>query len=1036
MAAVVAKPAAPATKMKKPPPPLVQTNINGGRPSAPSASPSTVPKALPGQSATPTTATSNSATTTTANGTGPARPNRRLQRLTTRNNASEGTSADKKSSKKFPEPYVPKESHILRKYKGCAPSLIVHLHPTHFRFDQQDGSFSYHSEMRIFIEHLQKGTIPHDMVEEFRKSEVKYYEGWLIVRVVDHKSAAKEVAANGAAADDEKLFSIHNYNQYITPSPYAPYPPKEQPVARSPPMKHEQKDSVSSQDPNNLSSTDTIDVAPKSTKPQPKIYHVALRPTILSKHMDLVIDAMAPDPKSINRKQSQANVNSRASGSGAPQTPISGMPQTPSTEKGPPLKKQKLKIDPKDILDYEARVVNATAPPLYLDPVESLEEVDSLISMLKDPYHDARPPSPKSRKRTVAELAAEDAHAKEQERFMLIMDERTANAANAANAGNVDGQAAAGLFQPRFEKFNALDGIKRDIAERKQREKERQLQEDENRRGQQQEKLQEEEKKRIMMQRAQEARMLRARQQEMQAYAAQQQQQQQQGQQQPQVPNPGQVAQRPPSQQMNGIPPNIQNQMMAAAAQQRGSPIIRQGTPHAASSPVVTSAAQGAQPMAVSTSQQGHGSPARPGSAVQHAHPTSAMTRVPSNQGQPSRNGTPQLTHGTPAARNATPILRQGTPSQHMTQASPHGSMAAPTPQMMQAAMMQGQMVNGGSQPMNPQQVAQMQRRHHAMQQQAAMSQAGLVNGTPQMAQAQMAHLQAQHHAQVDRQAAIQRQQAQQAQQQREQQQQAMQQGTPQSQHMSPAPQTTKAYNASLAESMKAQMQNLQQGQVNASPAQNHMTPQQQAAQAQMAHVQQQQQQQRMMAAQAQGQMMAAGMQQQQQQQQQQRPSGLGPYLQQVYNSTLQAYQARFMTQAAAKYQGNTNMLQPNEIHQISLQARQAAVAAVRKQQAAQAQAAQAAQAGQNPAQQNAMNMNAMQMQQAQLARQQAAQQAGAMQNGMGGMNMNPNMAQAIQQQNAQQMQQLQMQHAQAQMIAAQQHQQQQQQGMQFPQQR
>lgn len=853
------------------------------------------------------------------------------------------------------------------------------------------------------------------MVEEFRKSDVRYYEGWLIVRVVDHKSAAKEVAANGAAADDEKLFSIHNYNQYITPSPYAPYPSKEQPVARSPPMKHEQKDSVSSQDPSALNSTDTIDVAPKSTKPQPKIYHVALRPTILSKHMDLVIDAMTPDPKSINRKQSQANVNSRAPGSGAPQTPISGMPATPSIEKGPPLKKQKLKIDPKDMLEYEARVVNATAPPLYLEPVESLQEVDSLISMLKDPYHDARPPSPKSRKRTVAELAAEDAHAKEQERFMLIMDERTADA---ANAGNVDGQAAAGLFQPRFEKFNALDGIKREIAERKQREKERQLQEDENRRGQQ-ERLQEEEKKRIMMQRAQEARMLRARQQEMQAYAAQQ--QQQQGQQQPQVPNPGQVAQRPQSQQVNGIPPNIQNQMMAAA-QQRGSPIIRQGTPHAASSPVVTSAAQGGQPMAVSTSQQGHGSPGRPGSAVQHAHPTAAMARVPSNQGQPSRNGTPQLTHGTPAARNATPILRQGTPSQHMTQASPHGSMAAPTPQAMQAAMMQNQMVNGGSQPMNPQQVAQMQRRHHAMQQQAAMSQAGMVNGTPQMAQAQMAHLQAQHHAQVDRQAAIQRQQAQQQQQQREQQQQAMQQGTPQSQHMSPAPQTTKAYNQSLAESMKAQMQNLQQGQVNASPAPNHMTPQQQAVQ--MAHVQQQQQQQRMMAAQAQGQMMAAGM---QQQQQQQRPS-LGPYLQQVYNSTLQAYQARFMTQAAAKYQGNTNMLQPNEIHQISLQARQAAIAAVRKQ--------QAAQAAQNPAQQNAMqNMNAMQMQQAQL-RQQAAQQAGGMPNGMGGMNMNPNMAQAIQQQNAQQMQQLQMQHAQAQIMAAQQHQQQQQQGMQFPQQR
>jgi hypothetical protein len=28
-------------------------------------------------------------------------------------------------------------TNILAKYKDAAPSLIVHLHPTHFRFDQQ-----------------------------------------------------------------------------------------------------------------------------------------------------------------------------------------------------------------------------------------------------------------------------------------------------------------------------------------------------------------------------------------------------------------------------------------------------------------------------------------------------------------------------------------------------------------------------------------------------------------------------------------------------------------------------------------------------------------------------------------------------------------------------------------------------------------------------------------------------------------------------------------------------------------------------------
>ena len=841
------------------------------------------------------------------------------------------------------------------------------------------------------------------MVEEFRKSDVKYYDGWLIVRVVDHKSVAKDAALSGASADDEKPFSIHNYNQYITPSPYAPYPTKEQAIAKSPHLKQEQISGDSKDIPH---SNDTINITPRSSKPLPKVYNVALRPTILSRHMDLVIDAMTPDPKSLNRRQSQANVNSRAPGSGAPQTPISGMPSTPSSERPPPLKKQKLKIDPKDMIEYEGRVVNATAPPLHLDTVESLEEAQTLIHMLQDPLHDQRPPSPKSRKRTVAELAAEDAHAKEQERFMLVMDERTAGTSGAANAGAVDGQAAAALFQPRFEKFNALDNIKREITERKQREKDRQLQEDENRRGQQ-ERMQEEEKKRIMMQRNQEARMLRGRQHEMAAAIAAQQPQTQ----------PPQNAQRPSSQQVNGIPPNMQAQVIAV--QQRGSPIIRQGTPHAASSPVVTSAGQGGVPMAVSGSQQGHGSPPRPNSAVQHGHPSVPMARAPSGPGH-SRNGTPQMAHGTPAQRNATPIMRQNTPAQPVTHASPHVA----TPQMMPAGMMpgvQGQMPNGVHRQLNPQQIAQMQQQRHAMQQhaaaqaqQAAMQQQ-MANGTPQMAQAQVAHMQAQQHA--ERQAAIARQQA------IQQQQQQQQQGTPQSNHMSPNPtQGHKMYNQAMAESMKAQMaRGLQQEQNQGSPAPNQMTPQLQQAQVQ--HAQQQQQQRMMQAAQAQGQMMGQGAPQPQQRQ-------MDPATQQFLENTYQTSHVRFAQQAAAKYGGNTQMLQPQEVQHIKVQAQRYAQAALQKHktmnQMSAAQSMQNMQARQQMAQQQGGGMqNGMMMQQQHPGMQQQGQVQGA------------NMANMIQQQQAQQMQQMQMQHAQQMMQQQQHHQQQQQQqqhNMQFQQ--
>ncbi|RMZ76104.1 hypothetical protein DV737_g4981, partial [Chaetothyriales sp. CBS 132003] len=559
------KPAAPApAKMKKPSVPLVQTNGNTVKAAAASAA---------AAGAGPLSSPSPSAAAAAKRFPGQAPPTPVSASAVTRTGTADGVAA-KKTMKEFPEPYVVKQSHILKKYRKCPPSLKVHLHPTHFRFDQQDGSFSYHSEMRIFIEHLHKGTVPHDMVEELRKADVPFYDGWLIVRVVDHRSASAAAHSANGANDGDKAFSIHNYTPYLTPSPGTP------------------------------SDAATVEARPKpNNNSQPRTFTVALRPTNLSRHMDLVVDAMAPDPKLLNRKQSTAT------------------------------SKVKMRIDAKDLLEYEARTVNATALPIYLDPVDSLEEAEALMAALTDPFYDTMPPSPKSRKRTVAELAADDAYAKEQERFMLIMDERTAagNGSGTAAAA-VDAQAGGALFQPRFEKFNALDSIKRELAERKQRDKERQMQEDETRRASQ----------------------------EQQAEALQAQQQAQQ--------------------QASGIPPNMQGRMMAPA--QTSSPVIRQGTPqHAASSPLVNSLNSAAQGLGAA---QSAGSPARPGSAVQHAHPGVAMARGPSNQGAPSRNGTPQIPNSTPGMPNATPVMRQPTPAHSMSQASPHANMMAQTPQMAQ----------------------------------------------------------------------------------------------------------------------------------------------------------------------------------------------------------------------------------------------------------------------------------------------------------------------------------------------------------------
>ena len=69
--------------------------------------------------------------------------------------------------------------YILRTYgkEKASPSLVLHLHPTHFRLDGQDGSFSYSSSMSSVLKHLKFETIPHEMMEYLLIMGVKFYEG-------------------------------------------------------------------------------------------------------------------------------------------------------------------------------------------------------------------------------------------------------------------------------------------------------------------------------------------------------------------------------------------------------------------------------------------------------------------------------------------------------------------------------------------------------------------------------------------------------------------------------------------------------------------------------------------------------------------------------------------------------------------------------------------------------------------------------------------------------------------------------------------
>src|SRR5579859_5277565 len=94
------------------------------------------------------------------------------------------------------------DEYILKKFRGQPPSLILHLHPTHFRFDQQDGSFSYKSPMKMVIEHIRQRTIPHDLLEFM--PDVPFYDGCMIVQVHDHKSIAPSQSQDRATTGPGK----------------------------------------------------------------------------------------------------------------------------------------------------------------------------------------------------------------------------------------------------------------------------------------------------------------------------------------------------------------------------------------------------------------------------------------------------------------------------------------------------------------------------------------------------------------------------------------------------------------------------------------------------------------------------------------------------------------------------------------------------------------------------------------------------------------------------------------------------------------
>jgi transcription factor SPT20 len=534
----------------------------------------------------------------------------------------------------------------------------------------------------------------------------------MIVEVHDHRSGASgaKKESGDASQSTETPFSIHNYNSFITPSPYVPYP--EKPVA-----KNNQSSKPSDAGGEKSSEKDNMAAPPQGASQKqpakPKVTTVVLFPTQQAHLVDMQLLATTPSVDIQTYRRNQAAGRS----AGHPPTPLTAVPPTPTFPTGRSPKRPKMVIDDTNAYEFESALLLEQSPKLYLEPTKDLYESLAIMEAITHPNNKNPPPARKSRKRTVAELAADEAEAANVQRFMLAGDEFQATKA-AAMAGGEDGQTS--VRDPNFQtfsRFKALQQIRAQHEEAQRRKKEEDaLQAQAKRQAQEQEA-----KKRKEMEAAsRQAEQTTAMRQEL-----LRQQQAQQAMQQDQALRAVSQAQQMAG--SNATQPTPQS----ATQPQFSSPVVRQQTPMAgAASPMVSahsSHPMGGTPMvATSSNHGGAGSPPRPPSSVSH-HAAAMARSLSQQQIQPmSRTGTPQMVQGTPVMGAAGPPRNMtATPQPRVSHGSPSVGMRGGTPMMMQTPHTQP-----GHGSMTPEQMQHLQanqqmQRMRLMQQQQGMQAAG-----------------------------------------------------------------------------------------------------------------------------------------------------------------------------------------------------------------------------------------------------------------------------------------------------------------------
>jgi transcription factor SPT20 len=180
------------------------------------------------------------------------------------------------------KPFYAAESpeSLLAKYANETPSLILHIHHTHFRFGNQESVIPKNSPlMKAFLECVAQKVIPPAAVEVFGDMAIHFYEGCIILRILDHRNLTSEGQSGQSSTT----------SQNATPGPDGA-------EIKNKNLKLAEGSSLSKSNSSNNNSNGAS---------EPKVYTTILRPSPLSMWHDLLYatdgsHGLFPDQLAIN----------------------------------------------------------------------------------------------------------------------------------------------------------------------------------------------------------------------------------------------------------------------------------------------------------------------------------------------------------------------------------------------------------------------------------------------------------------------------------------------------------------------------------------------------------------------------------------------------------------------------------------------------------------------------------------------------------------------------------------------------------------